>query len=199
MRFSAWWKAALVTLVATGTAAEVAVAQQGRAIANAASESIQIAASPGQCTELNAFFSELLALTNEARRGAGLGEVQFAYNLGKAAQGYAEDLANQSSFGHVGEDGSTLMSRMAEAGYDFSQVGENIAAGQLTAQSVFDRWMESPEHRANILKAEFTEVGFGMFDNTGRSDYGRYWVQNFGKSNTSSEVAEPFIPAHCGS
>lgn len=38
-------------------------------------------------------------------------------------------------------------------------------------------WLDSPGHRANILKAEFTEIGVGVA--TGDGKYGIYWVQVF--------------------
>ncbi|MBU0766540.1 CAP domain-containing protein [Patescibacteria group bacterium] len=52
-------------------------------------------------------------------------------------------------------------------------VGENIAKGQLTATQVNEDWMNSPEHRANILHPQFDEIGIGLF--------GDVWVQNFGR------------------
>ncbi len=51
-------------------------------------------------------------------------------------------------------------------------LGENLAKGQLTVEQVLEDWMNSPRHRENILRKEFSEIGIGLFGNT--------WVQNFG-------------------
>jgi uncharacterized protein YkwD len=158
---------------------------------------VEVSASD-ECAQLQGFFSELLSLTNKARQDAGIDELSFSYQLGQAAQGYAEDLATQNFFSHTGKDGSTLVSRIEATGYELAAAGENLAAGQSTAAGVFQQWMESPGHRANILQSEFTEVGFGLFDGTGQSDFGHYWVQNFGKPQSGNSRADIYIPNSCG-
>ncbi len=50
--------------------------------------------------------------------------------------------------------------------------GENIAEGQTTVTWVMTDWMNSPEHRDNILRDGFTEVGIGFSHN--------FWTQEFG-------------------
>lgn len=52
-------------------------------------------------------------------------------------------------------------------------LGENIAKGQLTPNQVMDDWMNSENHRRNILSGAFDEIGIGIF--------GDVWVQEFGK------------------
>ena len=56
--------------------------------------------------------------------------------------------------------------------------GENIGWGEASAQEVFDSWMASDSHRANILNPSATEMGVGYyFDAT--SAWGHQWVQLF--------------------
>ena len=164
----------------------------------ASGSGIEVSTGSGDCAYLNDFFSELLNLTNEARRKEGLKPLRSSYLLGQSAQKYAEDLATQNFFSHQGKDGSTPSTRMAATGYDFAAAGENIAAGQRTARTVFQGWMNSDGHRKNILAADYTEVGFGLFDATGSSDYGQYWVQNFGKPDGGSSREGVYIPSSCG-
>ncbi len=197
MKWTTWWSIALVGLIATGCADSGQEAGQKAVMSNSLKAQPVVAVS-GDCTQLSGFFSELLTLTNQARQNASLGELHLSYELGQSAQTYAEDLATQNFFSHTGKDGSTLTSRLADSGYRFIAAGENLAAGQQSANSVFQGWMNSPGHRANILQSEFTEVGFGLFDATGNSDYGRYWVQNFGKPQSGSHRAEAYIPDSCG-
>lgn len=51
-------------------------------------------------------------------------------------------------------------------------LGENLAKGQLSVEQVVEDWMNSPNHRENILRSEFAEIGIGIF--------GDVWVQEFG-------------------
>ena len=198
MRWTVWWSFALVGLGAAGCGNGGGQSESASDNSNAP-EVREVVATASDCAQLDDFFSELLALTNKARQDAGIGTLSFSYQLGQAAQGYAEDLATENFFSHTGKDGSTLTSRLTATGYDFLAAGENLAAGQQTAEGVFQGWMNSPGHRANILQAEYTEVGFGMFDTTGSSDYGRYWVQNFGKPQGDRAQSESaYIPDSCG-
>jgi uncharacterized protein YkwD len=65
---------------------------------------------------------------------------------------------------------------MKQQGIDFKAAGENIAAGQKTAEEVMDGWMNSEGHRANILNPDFTHIGIGYVQG---GDYGTYWTQLF--------------------
>jgi uncharacterized protein YkwD len=60
---------------------------------------------------------------------------------------------------HTGSDGSSFVDRANRAGYRFRALAENVAAGYNTAQSVFDGWMNSSGHRANILGANYIHMG----------------------------------------
>lgn len=55
-------------------------------------------------------------------------------------------------------------------------LGENIAKGQLTPTQVMNDWLQSENHRKNILSGAFDEIGIGIF--------GDVWVQEFGKLET---------------
>jgi uncharacterized protein YkwD len=54
--------------------------------------------------------------------------------------------------------------------------GENLAEGYHTADEVVNAWMASPEHKANILKPDFTTMGIGIANKNGKN----YWAQIFG-------------------
>lgn len=197
MKWTAWWSLALVGVVATGCGGGGG-SSASSTWKDSAGNGKEVSTVSGDCAYLGDFFSELLALTNEARRDAGLKPLRSSYLLGRSAQAFAEDLGTQNFFSHQGKDGSTLSSRVSATGYDFAATGENIAAGQRTPQTVFDGWMRSEGHRKNILAADYTEVGFGMFDATGSSDYGKYWVQNFGTPSGSASDDGIYIPSSCG-
>ncbi len=67
---------------------------------------------------------------------------------------------------------------MKDRNLKYAWAGENIAAGPDTPQDVVNAWMNSPSHRANILRAEFTAIGVG-FTNDTTTIYDTYWTQIF--------------------
>ncbi|GGP45340.1 hypothetical protein GCM10010287_12400 [Streptomyces variabilis] len=94
-----------------------------------------------------------------------------------AAQAHSADMVARDFYAHTAPDGSKPWDRAAAAGSRCRTVGENIACGQRSAAEVVRGWMNSPGHRANILKPEFTHIGVG-FAGGGRA--GTYWTQVFG-------------------
>lgn len=84
--------------------------------------------------------------------------------LTAAAQRHAEDMLKNGVDGHIGSDGSSPQTRIADAGYGrASYTGEVVywGTGSAAAPNVaLDRWMASPAHRAIILNCAFTAAGF---------------------------------------
>ena len=100
--------------------------------------------------------------------------------LAHAAQEHSSDMAVQRYFSHVGKDGRAVAQRATKAGYRWRLVGENIAAGQETAERAVAGWLDSPGHCVNIMEPRFTEMG-AAFDISGGDRPGRvYWTQVFG-------------------
>lgn len=54
-------------------------------------------------------------------------------------------------------------------------IGENVAQGQSTPEEVVTDWMNSPEHRENILKVDYKYIGVGCYQKDGKI----YWSQLF--------------------
>ncbi len=100
--------------------------------------------------------------------------------LDQAAQGHANDMAARSYFSHDGPDGSAPATRVSRAGYVWQMTGENIAAGNISAEETVAGWLRSPPHCVNIMEGHFTELGVGFAVNE-RSEKGIYWVQVFGR------------------
>ena len=96
--------------------------------------------------------------------------------------GHAVDMATQNYFSHTSLDGRSPWDRIDEAGYPHFGAGENIAAGQRTAEDVVTAWLNSPGHCRNIMNPSFDELGVG-YAYDAASTYQRYWVQNFGIVN----------------
>ena len=131
----------------------------------------------------NPLIDEIVSLTNSYRSQYGLQALTFNSNLSDAAQAHSTDMAQNDFFSHTGSGGTRVSDRTQLAGYESFYVGENIAAGYITAEEVVRGWMNSPGHRENILNANYQEIGVGYFyleNDTGNINYNSYWTQNFG-------------------
>ncbi len=128
------------------------------------------------------FLSRVVELTNDIRRQNGLSDLSVNGQLQQAAETHSTDMANQDFFSHYSIDGSMPWDRGQDAGYDYRFYGENIAAGQTTPEAVVQAWVNSPSHLANILNADYTEIGVGytyLQNDTGNVNYNHYWAQEF--------------------
>ncbi|MFM2348664.1 MAG: hypothetical protein RL654_3417 [Pseudomonadota bacterium] len=97
-----------------------------------------------------------------------------------AAAGHAKDMVAKGFFGHTGSSGSSVADRVSAAGYAWSTVAENIAAGQPSITRVVDAWMSSDGHCANLMNATVREVAVACVVNTGNQS--NYWVMNLAKA-----------------
>ncbi len=134
------------------------------------------------------FTAAVLALTNQFRASQGLGALTLNQELNAAADRHSSDMLTQDYFDHTGRNGSKPWDRAGAVGYTASTIGENIAAGYGTAESVVQSWMNSPGHRANLLNFRYTEMGLGYSSaaqDTGTVNYGNYWTQMFGSGDTN--------------
>ena len=123
---------------------------------------------------------------NERRSAYGLAPVALVPELGQAARGHSQDMADHDFVDHTGSDGSSPGERMAEAGYDWTTWGEIIACGAIAdAGEVVDLWMDSPGHRAIILSSSYADFGVGYVSDPG-SEWGRYWTVDFAKPSSVS-------------
>ncbi|MBG0857538.1 TerD family protein [Streptomyces spinoverrucosus] len=121
--------------------------------------------------------ADVIDLTNRERTRAGLPPLSSDPALARAAQAHSADMVARDFYSHTAPDGSQPWDRAAAAGSTRRSIGENIACGQRSPAEVVTGWMNSPGHRANILKPGFTHIGIG-FAGGGRA--GTYWTQLFG-------------------
>lgn len=130
--------------------------------------------------------SQMLSLVNKLRsEGCNcgstymppVGPVSWNDNLAQAALRHAYDMKDNDFFDHIGSDGTKVSDRVSEAGYSWQTVGENIAWGYPTIQSVFEGWKDSPGHCRNMMNRNFTHMGIAEVDT--------YWVQDFARPRGS--------------
>ena len=147
-----------------------------------ASAFISVNSAAAKPADNNDFVRRVLELTNAERQNAGLAPLELSPALENAAQSYSVVLASSGCFDHTCGPVPSFADRDGQAGYtDWTDIGENIAAGFATPEAVVESWMASPGHRANILSSQFTEIGVGV--TSGGGMYGTYWAQEFGTRN----------------
>jgi uncharacterized protein YkwD len=111
----------------------------------------------------------VLCLHNQTRAAKGLPLLRENARLDKAALGHSDDMVAEGYFDHTTPGGTSFVDRILAAGYvkrDAGWVlGENLAWGTgdlSTPDGVMTSWMNSPGHKANILKRAYREVGIGI-------------------------------------
>ena len=160
---------------------------------------------PGE-TDYSSAEIDTLNLINDYRQDNGLEALQLSDKISTASARYAHDMAKYDAYevpeAHVSGptdyyfEGAVLTDRMNDAGYYGSSYGENIAAGQATAQEVFDAWRDSPPHNEMMLNPEMHVIGIGLVENPDTS-YEEFWATDFG--NEEDDTTRPVSEAGGGS
>ncbi len=126
----------------------------------------------------------ILELVNEERAAAGLDPLAIDSQLDQAANLHNDEMVEADSMSHKLPGEASLGDRVSATGYEWSGVAENIAAGYTTPEEVVEGWLNSPDHRANILNSAYTQIGIGYEnapdDNNSIEDSDTYWTQVFG-------------------
>jgi uncharacterized protein YkwD len=96
----------------------------------------------------------------------------FTYDtaLATLAKERSEDMAKQDYFSHTSPDGCNLACRFKKSNYVTLSWGENLAEysdyeslSESELAALFtDKWIESSEHRKNLLSKDFTNEGIGV-------------------------------------
>ncbi len=122
------------------------------------------------------FQNRVVALTNVERARYNLPPLKMNTSLQRMARIKSEDMRNKNYFDHHSPTFGSPFDMMKSFGIPYTYAGENIAAGQQTPEAVVKAWMNSPGHRANILKREYTQIGCGVAMG---GSYRVYWTQEF--------------------
>ena len=106
---------------------------------------------------------QMLDLVNQERQAAGLNPLAPAPELTEVARRHSADMFARGYFAHDTPEGLTPFDRMSEANVRFLTAGENLALAP-TIPVAHTGLMNSPGHRANILRPQFGRVGIGVMD-----------------------------------
>lgn len=116
----------------------------------------------------------ILDLVNRERGERGLSILLPHEPIQAVARNHSADMYRRGYFAHLNPDGMDPFERMEGGGVVFTLAGENLALAP-TIEMVHRGLMNSPRHRDNILKLEFTDLGVGIF----KGPYGLMVTQNF--------------------
>jgi len=112
---------------------------------------------------------QVLLLTNQMRLDRRLGVLEPSEALAAIARRHSQDMLDRGYFDHCTPEGLHSADRIALGGLDFGATGENIYMVRDAARSpaslaaaMVKGWMNSRDHRANILTPDYRVVGVGV-------------------------------------
>ncbi len=129
---------------------------------------------PAQSSSTAIMEEQIWQEINAIRQQQGLTKLNHNDRLASVARKYSQKMAERKFFSHTSPDGDSVSDRVRSANIFYWMVGENLFWSANIAQPVpaaVEGWMNSPGHRANILRSEYRETGIGVW-RIGNS----YWV-----------------------
>jgi Uncharacterized protein with SCP/PR1 domains len=140
--------------------------------------------------QLRVYARKVASMVNSERVAAGLAPLRFSEDLCEVALVRADECTRQ--FDHVRPDGTLCFTAFDEGNIPYLSAGENIALGQTSPEAVMEAWMNSDEHRDNILSADFDYIGVGVCLWEGCY----YWTQLFTGGEEMIGELVPYISVH---
>ena len=136
----------------------------------------------------------LTELTNTDRTAQGLPALIHDPELDRVAQAKANDMAAKGYFAHQSPEGKTPWHWLKQEGYEYTYAGENLAVDFTDSQDVEQAWMNSPTHRENILKAQYTHIGIAVAQGMYEGKQVTFVAQFFASKRTAPVAAAPTTP-----
>ncbi len=119
----------------------------------------------GGSLDLNAYEMRTYELHNQVRESNNLAALCVSEVLTQAARSHSQEMIDQGHYSHSSHNGESFSARLERFGYDsYKEIGENIAWGSgslASPENIFEGWIESSNHRNNILGPGYREVGIG--------------------------------------
>jgi hypothetical protein len=136
--------------------------------------------------------SVLVDLTNTKRTDQNLQSLKINPILTEAAQMKANDMAEKGYFSHTSPDGKSPWHWFIKANYRFIYAGENLAVDFSESEDVVNAWLNSEDHRENLLNGKFSEIGIAVAKGKLNGRDTLFVVQMFGHPlETNIEKSSP--------
>lgn len=125
--------------------------------------------------------AEVIAKTNAERVKMGLSVLSENSSLNQAAEAKANNMFAENYWAHFSPSGKDPWGFINGAGYRFSYAGENLARNFYTSDEVVKAWMNSTTHKANLLNANYQDIGIAVVDGVLNGQKTTLIVQEFGR------------------
>ncbi len=130
----------------------------------------------------------IIELTNNERAKYGYPALKGNNALNTAAMMKANNMFKEQYWDHFGPNGETPWQFIRASGYTYVYAGENLAKGFKTSEGVVQAWMASPTHKANVLGANYNEIGVAVVTGNLKGEDIILVVQMFGNISRTTSV-----------
>ena len=112
-----------------------------------------------------------VCLINRERARRGLRKLRVSRALRIASGRHSADMARRDFFSHVSPGGAGVLDRIRATGIAIASAGGSVSVGETiawgggrlgTPKSIVRMWMNSPGHRANLLRPGYRRIGVGV-------------------------------------
>lgn len=154
-------------VLASLTAAAVGFAPANHAGHRPRSASRTASAPSAAQVHLSTLESQLVLQINALRARRGLRPLRLSASLTNAADQHSSSMEQKGYFSHDSANGQSFFKRIAGfysyRGYSNWSAGENLlwSSPDIDPAGAVRLWMNSPEHRANLLNRSWREIGLG--------------------------------------
>ena len=117
---------------------------------------------------------EIYNLVNKERTSNGLKKYAYRNDLQKDADTRAKEIAKE--FSHTRPNGTACFTAIKEAGVSYTTAGENIGQTTGSYNDMMTWWMNSKDHKNNILSSKFTGIVVGYYQEGNTKFYVQLFV-----------------------
>lgn len=124
----------------------------------------------------NCIEQKVVDLTNQFRQLNGLPIFTVNGQLSRVARLKSEDMRDRDYAEHHSPTYGSPFEMILAYGISYKAAAENVAGGQATPEEAVCAWINESSHRANLLDAQYREIGVGYAQG---GTFGYYWTQMF--------------------
>lgn len=106
--------------------------------------------------------TSLFNQTNVSRVEVGKPALKLNDKLNQAAYLKAQNMFAEQYWAHNSPNGTVPWKWFGDVNYNYNEAGENLAKNFTSTNAVMTAWLNSPEHKENIMKSDYQDVGFAI-------------------------------------
>ncbi|MDD5738861.1 MAG: CAP domain-containing protein [Candidatus Pacebacteria bacterium] len=133
----------------------------------------------------------LIDSLNDERAGLKLGTLKENNLLNQASLLKANDMMQNGYFSHTSPAGITPWYWFKKVGYNYRSAGENLGIGFVDSAELHQAWNESPSHKANLVNANYKDVGISFVEGNFQGSKTTIVVQMFGALKSVPQTKPP--------